>query len=89
MYEQDSIVVREGVYPDSGGESIVATELYDEMGVGGQCIDSGFRQLALVRKCFQVRRNDICSDSCDLSLPLNNRSVVYSPKGVKIPLKYP
>ncbi len=50
-----------GVDPESFGEWVYAPKLQDEMSVSGQCVDSGFRQLALVRKSFQVRRDDIRS----------------------------
>ncbi len=53
------------------------------MGVCGERVDSGFRQLALVRKSFKVRRDGICFEFCDPCGPLNLRSVVYRPKGVK------
>ena len=48
-----------GVYPDIIGESVCAPELHDEVCVCRERVDPGFRQLALVRKSLQVRRNDI------------------------------
>ena len=71
-----------GVYPNNIVESVVAPELRDEVCACRESVDSGFRHLALVRKSFQIRRNDICSGFCDLIGPLDHISVVYRPDGV-------
>ncbi len=71
-----------GVYPDSVGEPVCVPELHDEVCVCRGRVDSGFRQLALVRKSFQIRRNNIGAGGCGLSGSLDHRSVVDRPKGV-------
>jgi len=43
LNEKDDIVVGICGYPESCGDSVCARELYDEMGVSRQRIDSGFR----------------------------------------------